>query len=138
MKFKVPASVRNDAILGMKMRNKGFAGGTETGWKRGEQLSNSSYIGIEDLANMRTWFARHGPDAKNGGTSYVGYCKWISEKMPMDKNFAKYRGAVSWLLWGGDAAYKWLKEKKIMSALETEFVNRKKASSKNNLKCKKK
>jgi len=53
---------------------------------------------------MRSWFARHGPDAKNGGTSYSGYCKWIDDGMPMNKGLSKYKGAVSWLNWGGDAA----------------------------------
>ena len=32
---------------------------------------------------MRTWFARHGPDASNGGTSYPGYCKWVNDGKPI-------------------------------------------------------
>ena len=44
-----------------------------------------------------------------------------------------YRGAVAWLIWGGDAAYKWLKTKKIRSLLEKEFPKRKRSPKGNNL-----
>lgn len=77
---------------------------------------------------MRNWFARHGPNARNGGTSYKGYVKdldvvrpvvnavirgtktprqgarVLAEELPLGSS----RGVVAWLLWGGDAAYKWI------------------------------
>ena len=31
---------------------------------------------------MLTWFSRHGPDARNGGTSYPGYFKWLENGSP--------------------------------------------------------
>ena len=74
---------------------------------------------------MRTWFARHGPDASNRGTSYPGYLKWLCARCPKNKDKSKYRGAVSWLIWGGDAAYKWLKKPEIRNKLLREFPNRK-------------
>ena len=46
---------------------------------------------------------------------------------------AHYRGAVSWLLWGGSAAYLWLKTPEIRSMLKNYFPNRKESCSKNTL-----
>ena len=42
---------------------------------------------------MRTWFARHGPDAKRG-TSYPEYLRQVDDNKPF-RNKNKYRGAVS-------------------------------------------
>ena len=133
MNVKIPKNVRDNALLGIKLLNKGFKGGTNTGWNRAKQLAYDEYIDSKSLADMRTWFARHGPDAKNGGTSYPGYCKWVKDGMPMNKNFSKYRGAVSWLIWGGNAAYKWLKSNSIRKILEKDFPRRKKSPTSNNL-----
>jgi hypothetical protein len=132
---KIPQSVKDDALLGIKLMNLGFKGGTQTGWDRAEQLAYDDTIDVGSLADMRTWFARHGPDAKNGGTSYPGFCKWLEDGMPMDSGFSKYRGAVSWLIWGGDAAYEWLKSTKIRNLVENAYPKRKKSPTKNNLYC---
>ena len=43
------------------------------------------------------------PRKKWGTLSWI--LQWIEDGMPMDRGFSKYRGAVSWLIWGGDAAY---------------------------------
>jgi len=109
--YKVPKSVKIEAQLGLKLHNLGFKGGTSTGWGRARQLINCEYVGISTIKTMKAWFARHGPSAKNGGTSYPGYKKWVKNGKPM--NFSKdnkndYRGAVSWLIWGGDPALKWV------------------------------
>ena len=133
--IKIPQNVKDDALLGIKLLDLGFKGGTKTGWNRAEQLAYDEYIDLGSLADMRTWFARHGPDAENGGTSYPGFCKWIEDDMPMDRGFSKYRGAVSWLIWGGDAAYKWIKSKPVRSKIEAAFPKRKKSPLKNNLYC---
>lgn len=130
--IKIPKDVREAALTGQKLMSNGFKGGTETGWARAKQLSGK-YIDAGSLADMRTWFARHGPDAKSGGTSYPGYLKWINAGSPMDSGHGSYRGAVSWLIWGGDAAYKWLKTDKIRALLREQFPKRKEASPDNNL-----
>jgi len=130
---KIPDDVRKAARLGLKLRLAGFEGGTQTGWDRAEQLSGRM-IDLDSLADMRTWFARHGPDASNGGTSYPGYLRWIEDGRPMSGNYSGYRGAVSWLIWGGDAAYLWLKSKDIRELLESAYPDRKSGSIKNNLK----
>lgn len=135
MKVSIPESVRKDAELGLKLMDNDYKGGTQTGWDRAKELSSKSkLIKLESLADMRTWFARHGPDAKNGGTSYPGYKKWVKDGKPINKSEKNnYRGAVSWLIWGGDAAYKWLKSTKIRNLLEKHFPDRKASSKKINL-----
>lgn len=122
----IPESVRKEAREGLALLKAGFAGGTQTGWNRAHQLAYNQKIPVKDVAVMRAWFARHGPDAKNGGTSYPGYAKWIHNQRPRDvlsKN--KYRGAVAWLIWGGDAAYRWLKTPQVHTALVHFFLNKK-------------
>lgn len=132
-KIKIPANVRKQAQLGNKMVKLGFAGGTETGWNRGLQLANDDTIDSRSLADMRTWFARHGPDAIGGGTSYPGYCQWLKDGKPLEQGSSEYRGAVSWLIWGGNAAYKWLKTDKVRNILERDFPHRKASSYEDNL-----
>lgn len=136
----IPREVREAAKTGLKLLQAGFEGGTQTGWDRGRQLAEDQTIDVGSLADMRTWFARHGPDARHGGTSYPGYCKWLEmgspedpEKSGVDKG--DFRGAVSWLIWGGDRAYTWLKTPQIRTLLKQAFPNRKQASPENNLGC---
>ena len=131
----IPVNVKEEAKLGLNLLRKGYKGGTTTGWNRAKQLVSCKYIDLNSLIVMRAWFAHHGPDAKNGGTSYPGYLKWIKNGRPMDKSHKnKYRGAVSWLIWGGDAAYRWLKTKKVRFALKKAYDNRRKASGQKKLK----
>lgn len=118
--IKIPQTVAKEARLGLKLLSNGFTGGTQTGLDRARQLSNDKKIDVKSLADMRSWFARHGPDAKNGGTSYPGYCGWVRDGKPMDNPIKKYRGAVSWLIWGGDGAYRWLKTKEIRNILDKQ------------------
>lgn len=130
--YKVPDAVKDQAQLGIDLMDAGFLGGTHTGWNRAVQLTTKPHVDIKTLADMRTWFARHGPDAKNGGTSYPGYCRWKREFSNEKKN---NRGAVAWLIWGGDAAYKWLKTIKIRDALSREFPKRKTSPKLSYLSC---
>lgn len=135
IEVKIPKNVKKDAEKGLELLDLGFSGGTETGINRAKQLAFNDTIPVSDVAVMRAWFARHGPDAKNGGTSYPGYCKWIQDQKPTDKNYNNYRGAVAWLIWGGDAAYKWIKSKKIREVLKETYPKRKESTIKNNLTC---
>ena len=131
----IPDDVRYAAELGLELIARGYKGGTQTGWDRGVQLADDETIDVESLADMRTWFARHGPDARNGGTSYPGYCKWLADGSPSSGNFSAYKGAVSWLIWGGDPAYRWLKSSEVRELIETAYPKRKKASYEDNLGC---
>lgn len=125
-KIKIPNDVKKQAQIGLDLLKAGFSGGTQTGWNRAKQLTGN-YVDIKTLADMRTWFARHGPDAYTGGTSYPGYLKWINNGSPKygADNMDKYRGAVAWLIWGGDAAYLWLKQQQIRNILAITYPNRK-------------
>lgn len=122
--FVPPPAVRAAARLGLRLMRAGFRGGTPTGWRRARQLAGANRVPVADLRVMRAWFARHGPDAANGGTSHPGYRRWVRDGRPMrpaaDGVAAeqRYRGAVAWLLWGGDAAYRdWLRRPAIRTAL---------------------
>lgn len=138
MSIPIPPAVKIQAQLGLNLLKKGFLGGTPTGWNRAKQLTGQT-IDIQSLADMRTWFARHGPDASNGGTSYPGYLKWVRNGKPMSSidHLDQYRGAVAWLIWGGDPAYLWLKRPDIRKLLENKFPDRKIATPAINLVTKK-
>jgi hypothetical protein len=142
MSLPIPPAVAAEAKVGIKLLQAGFSGGTETGWRRANQLAKNQNISVADLAVMRAWFARHGPDALHAkedtkcalsktGTSYPGYLKWIADGAPVQVRPGKknsYRGAVAWLIWGGDAAYRWLKTEQVVRALEAAYPAKKSAS----------
>lgn len=137
--FNIPSDVRKAARMGNALVSAKFDGGTPTGWDRGQQLAKDDKIHVRDLKVMRAWFARHGPDAKNGGTSYNGYCKWIRNKMPKKPSARHpkdaYKGAVAWLLWGGDPAYKWLKTEPLRESMQVSFPTLKSAQRATKLRC---
>ena len=119
--MKVPFDVRASAERALTWKQKGYEGGTSAGWNRAKQLASNDTVSVHTLAKMRHWFSRHGPDAKNGGTSYQGFVKFL-------KTGEVNRGAVSWELWGGDGAYLWLKNANIRKVLHKAFPRRKNAS----------
>lgn len=129
---RVPDDVKEAAQLAMKLRADGAHGGRGQGWARAAQLSREEFVDAKTLRDMRTWFARHGPDAKNGGTSYGaptddrpsprGYCRYLTDH-------TVNRGAVAWLLWGGSPAYRWLKGAEVRDLLQRMFPRSKRASS---------
>jgi hypothetical protein len=101
--YKIPPSVKRQALISVKLKELGFDGGLETGINRGYQLAYDDYISEKDAKVMKAWFARH------LYTSRPGYEKWVNNGKPMDPKYKhQYRGAVAWLLWGGDPAYKWI------------------------------
>lgn len=112
---KIPKKVRKPAKEALYMKKLGFTGGTPTGWKRAKQLAFDKYIPLEDLRVMRAWFARH------IYTSYPGYKRWVKEGKPLEGRKDEFRGAISWNLWGGDEALKWIKSKKISSLLDKHY-----------------
>jgi hypothetical protein len=104
-KYKVPMPVKSAAALGIEMHRTGFVGGTETGWARARQLVKCDYVSYRTIKTMKAWYARH------TYTSYPGYKKWVSEgrpKIPHANTKNRYRGAVAWLIWGGDPAKNWV------------------------------
>jgi hypothetical protein len=45
--IKIPLSVKKVATFSFELRDKGFKGGIETGWKRAKQLSTQNEIPVE-------------------------------------------------------------------------------------------
>lgn len=114
--IKIPSNVKKTALMAYKLRDlHGFKGGVETGWKRARQLSQEKTIPIEDLKFMRNWFARHII------TSYPSYKSWEENNKPIDSKYKNKRGIISWLIWGGDPAFKWVNSKKNIQLLNTHF-----------------
>jgi hypothetical protein len=113
--IKVPENVKKTALYSFKLKKLGFGGGLETGWKRAKQLATKNSISIQDLKYMRAWFARH------IYTSYPTYKKWLKAGRPKIKEWHRKHGIVSWLIWGGDAAFKWVNSQKNINLLNKHF-----------------
>lgn len=112
---KVPENVKKVALYSFKLKRLGFKGGLETGWKRAKQLATKESIPIEDVKYMRAWFARH------LYTSYPTYKKWINAGRPKDSSWHNKHGIISWLIWSGDAAFKWVNSQKIINLLNKHY-----------------
>ncbi len=111
----VPTNVKKTALYSFKLKKLGFKGGVETGWKRAKQLATKESIPIEDLKYMRAWFARHII------TSYPTYKKWKLAGRPKDSSWHNRRGIISWLIWSGDAGFKWVNSQKNINLLNKHF-----------------
>lgn len=109
----VPMNVREEARLGLHLHDLGYAGGTDTGYDRAQQLIDGT-VDPETLRTIRNWFARH------RFVSYPGYQAWVSAGRPdtyIQGRKNSYRGAIAWLLWGGDSAYNWIRSPEIQGLL---------------------
>jgi hypothetical protein len=113
--IKVPENVKKVALYSYKIKKLGFKGGLETGWKRAHQLATKESIPIEDLKYMRAWFARH------IYASYPTYKKWIKAGRPKDSSWHNKNGVISWLIWSGDAGFKWVNSSKNINLLNKHF-----------------
>jgi len=141
----LPSGIDKVVEMGFALRDNGYKGSTDAGFSSGEHIVTAytkgiaglpkGYIDIEHLLHMSAWFSRHGPDAANGGTSYPGYCRWIEDGQPTDgqTGLGNYRGAVGWLVWGGDQAYLLLKDKTVQKYLADNYSIT--LDSNNNLMC---
>jgi hypothetical protein len=119
--IRIPQAVKEEAAIGNQMIENGYAGGREQGIDRGQQLEHDDEISLEDAKVMRAWFARH------RHTSRPGYLKWYDDGTPIELVPGKrnsYRGAVAWLIWGGDAGYEWIRSDEVEDLLEENGYNR--------------
>lgn len=123
-RLKVPKPVKLTARLAIALADVGFKGGIETGHRRARQLARCTYIPEEDARTMRAWFARHKhasyPKYKMAEDTWLGpllrsvlrgrRTPRQAAKKASDLSLAmsQWRGAIAWLLWGGDAALRWL------------------------------
>jgi hypothetical protein len=113
--IRVPENVKRTALYSFKLKRLGFKGGVETGWKRAKQLATRDSIPIQDLKYMRAWFARHII------TSYPTYKKWRLAGRPKDSSWHNKRGIIAWLIWSGDAAFKWVNSQKNINLLNKHY-----------------
>lgn len=112
---KVPEAVKRTALYSFKLKRLGFQGGVETGWKRAKQLATRESIPIQDLKYMRAWFARHII------TSYPTYKAWRKAGRPKDSSWHNRRGIIAWLIWAGDAAFRWVNSEKNIRLLNKHY-----------------
>ena len=114
--IKVPIRVKQAAEYSYILKNIGFKGGLETGWKRAHQLSTKTEIPIQDLKYMRAWFARH------IYASFPTWEQWVEAGKPVnDKHWWNKRGIISWLIWGGTPAFKWVNSKQNIQLLNKYY-----------------
>jgi len=89
----------DEAARGLEMRREYGRGGTEVGVARARDISNGKNLSIETIKRMYSFFSRH-EKATKGGKGY----KSGDEGYPS-------KGKIAWLLWGGDAGFKWAERK---------------------------
>lgn len=93
--FIPPASVAKNAHKGLKLREHFHRGGTQIGVNRAQQLKDRNELTIDIIKRMFSYFSRHSVDKK-------------ADNFGDDANPS--RGYIAWLLWGGDAGFKWVKD----------------------------
>lgn len=105
-RVKIPKGVKARAQQGKTLVGMGFKGGEALGIARATQLLAEDTIGLDDLRVIRNWYARHVI------TSRPSYVEWINAGRPVSKEYKnKIRGAVAWLLWGGNEGLSWVNAK---------------------------
>tara|TARA_B100000683_G_scaffold22911_1_gene21587 strand:+ start:2272 stop:2679 length:408 start_codon:yes stop_codon:yes gene_type:complete len=109
--LRIPAAVRAAAAEGNALVKAGFKGGTALGLARGRQLADGGRISMHDAMIMRAWFARH------YFSSRPTYMQWLRAAPDRRRRKGAWKGAVAWLIWGGDAAYKWILSDAVQDAI---------------------
>lgn len=125
---EVPKNVKRWAKYGYELKDLGFEGGIETGWRRAKQLSKESSIPIEDLRYMRNWYARH------IFASYPSFKSWVDAGKPNKPEWHRKHGIISWVIWGGNAGFNWINSDKVIKLLNNHFNKNYKKIKKNNTK----
>lgn len=112
---EVPKNVKRWAKYGYELKDLGFEGGIETGWRRAKQLSTQQSIPIEDLRYMRNWYARH------IFASYPSFKSWVDAGKPNKPEWHRKHGIISWVIWGGNAGFNWVNSDKVIKLLNDHF-----------------
>lgn len=90
--FKPPISVAKEAKRGLELRKQYNRGGTRVGIARAYQLSKRENISLSTVKRMYSFFKRH------------EVFKKYHDKVPPSN------AKISWLLWGGDTGFEWVKK----------------------------
>ena len=118
--IRIPLNVKRDALLGLRMIENGYRGGTDAGRQRAKQLSSDAYISVHDVAAMKNFYSRHMI------TSLPGYIAWVTDgrHIEMVQGFKdRRRGAVALLIWGGLSAFEWLRTDEVKKLLDLYYPN---------------
>lgn len=99
--FSIPESVQRAAQTGLNLRKKFKRGGTHVGMGTARRLSKGGSISPQKVRHISKYFARHAGDnlhkkGRDGDPPSNGY--------------------IAWMLWGGDAGWRW--SKKIVRQME--------------------
>lgn len=99
--FSIPDGVKKAAERGLALRKKFKRGGTHVGMGTARKLSKGGIISPQKVKHISKYFARHAGDnlhkkGRDGDPPSNGY--------------------IAWLLWGGDAGWRW--SKKIVGQME--------------------
>lgn len=99
--FTIPEGVQKAAIRGLELRKKFKRGGTHVGLGTAKRLAKGGSISPQKVRHISKYFARHAGDnlhkkGRDGDPPSNGY--------------------IAWLLWGGDAGWRW--SKKIVRQME--------------------
>ena len=111
----VPKNVKKVAEYAFKLKDLGFKGGRETGWKRARQLATKDSIPLQDIKYMRAWFARH------VYTSYPTYREWKHSGRPKGTEWHNKHGIIAWIIWGGDPAFNWINSNHVINLLNKHY-----------------
>jgi hypothetical protein len=90
--FKPPQNVANVAQKGLLLRKKYNRGGTGVGITRAYQLSKKENISLSTVKRMYSFFKRHSV-----------FKEYHGQNPPSNSE-------ISWLLWGGDVGFEWVKD----------------------------
>lgn len=92
--YKPNNAMKSACERGLKLRKEYGRGGTLVGVARARDITNDKMLPIETVARMYSFFKRHEVDKRASG--------WSEGEENYPSN-----GLIAWLLWGGDAGYKW-------------------------------
>lgn len=108
--FIPPQSVQEEARRALNWLADGKAGSgfTDVGRARAKQLANGQSVSMSTLQRMNSYFSRHEVDQKGRGWS------------PSEDGYPS-PGRVAWAAWGGDAGWRWAKDK-LAGMEKSEFV----------------
>lgn len=107
----VPKEVARAAAQGVALVAEGYEGARSLGKARGRQLAGRPSISWEDAMVMRAWFARHQV------TSRPSFLRWQRASAAERRSTDAWRGAVAWLLWGGEPAYAWILSAEVQAGI---------------------
>jgi len=99
--FNIPDGVQKAAIRGLALRKKFGRGGTHVGMGTARRLAKGGKISPQKVKHISKYFARHEGDnlhktGRDGDPPSNGY--------------------IAWLLWGGDAGWRW--SRKLVGQIE--------------------